>query len=49
MILDILDHLADTLRDIRKLHRKDPAGYCRECTVDWPCRTFELADNTLEP
>lgn len=44
-LLDALDHLAGLLRDIRKLHHQDPAGYCRECTVPWPCRTYKLADN----
>lgn len=48
MILEMIDWLSAIIRDVRKLHDKDPAGYCRECTVEWPCRTWKLCD-TREP
>lgn len=43
-LLEVFDQLAEALREVRKLHTADPAGYCRECTNPWPCRTFKLCD-----
>jgi len=39
-----LSTLTGALTRIRTLHQRDPAGYCRECTLTWPCKTFQLAN-----
>lgn len=39
-----LSTLSAALLQVRKAHQPDPAGYCRECTRDWPCKTFRLAN-----
>ena len=27
---------------VRTLHKRDPAGYCSECSEPWPCRTHRI-------
>lgn len=41
---DWLQTVTGVLQRIRATHTPDPANYCRECTRDWPCKTFRLAN-----